>query len=79
MRAGVSGDMIKSTAVLKQLFVILCAALILMLLWCNYRSVLWKLIGLYTVYIHTYVYRGQESAAGIATGYGLDGPGIESR
>jgi len=56
MRVGVSGDMIKSTAVLRLLFVILCAALIFMLLWCSYRSVLWKLIGLYTVYVYIYTY-----------------------
>jgi len=31
------------------------------------------------IYIHTYIYMGRNSAVGIATRYGLDGPGIESR
>jgi hypothetical protein len=28
---------------------------------------------------HSAYYRGRDSSVGIATGYGLDGPGIESR
>ena len=35
-------------------------------------------IYIYT-YTHTYVYKGPGSVVGIATVYGLDGPGIESR
>jgi len=34
---------------------------------------------MHNTHIHTYMYRGQESALGIVTGYGLDGPGIEFR
>jgi hypothetical protein len=30
-------------------------------------------------YIYIYIYMGRDSAVGIATRYGLDGPGIESR
>jgi hypothetical protein len=32
-------------------------------------------------FMRTYIYinEGQESVVGIVTGYGLDGPGIESR
>ena len=30
-------------------------------------------------YIYIYIYGGWDSAVGIATRYGLDGPGIESR
>ena len=31
------------------------------------------------IYIYIYIYSGPGSVDGIATGYGLDGPGIESR
>jgi len=30
-------------------------------------------------YVYTYVYNGPGSVVGIATAYGLDGPGIKSR
>jgi hypothetical protein len=30
-------------------------------------------------YIYIYIYMGRDSSVGIATRYGLDGPGIESR
>jgi hypothetical protein len=36
--------------------------------------------NLFSVYfVNLYVFRGPGSVAGIVTGYGLDGPGIESR
>jgi hypothetical protein len=31
------------------------------------------------IYIYIYLFMDRESSVGIATGYGLDGPGIESR
>ena len=31
------------------------------------------------IYIYIYIYMGRDSSVGIATRYGLDGPGIESR
>ena len=34
---------------------------------------------LHTALIQTVYYVGRDSSVGIATGYGLDGPGIESR
>jgi hypothetical protein len=33
----------------------------------------------YFTVVYLKIYRGQDSSVGIATGYGLDGPGIESR
>ena len=37
-------------------------------------------IYIYThTHIYIYIYEGQDSSVGIATRYGLDGPGIESR
>ena len=33
----------------------------------------------YITFVPTNIYNGPGSAVGIATGYGLDGPGIESR
>jgi hypothetical protein len=31
------------------------------------------------IYIYIYIYMGRDSAVSIATRYGLDGPGVESR
>ena len=31
------------------------------------------------IYIYIYINDGRDSVVGIVTGYGLDGPGIESR
>jgi hypothetical protein len=37
-------------------------------------------VSIWAYLIHVYNhYRGRDSSVGIATGYGLDGPGIESR
>jgi hypothetical protein len=50
-----------------------------LLLWVNYFAVDLKLIADSPINIRQYVFSGPVSVVGIATGYGLDGPGVESR
>jgi len=39
----------------------------------------WFATIIYSFWNHTYLIKNRDSAVGIATRYGLDGPGIESR